>query len=133
MWESIRPFKPKKSMDINAKLIAACVKGARHIVEHLLQTGADINYLVQPKTGVHKDYIGFTPLSAAAHCGHTSLVKLLVQQGADIKCGREKDPIGKAKFWFALSNMVGDKKIETRKALYAKISPFYGNSTSFVV
>ena len=51
-------------MDINAKLIAvvkgllgyktdeelqACVKGVRHIVEHLLQTGADINYLVQPK------------------------------------------------------------------------------------
>eukprot|EP00960_Hanusia_phi_P059388 764151-Hanusia_phi.AAC.10 len=85
------------------------------------------------KTGVNKDYIGFTPLSAAAHCGHTALVKLLLERGADVKCGKEKNPIGKAKFWLALSNMAYDKKMETRKALYAKISPFYGELVYVVV
>jgi ankyrin repeat protein len=65
-----RPYK-------ESALLTASLHGKKDIVEQLLLFGANIN--------VHYDDTGETPLILAARRGHTEIVQLLIQRGADLK------------------------------------------------
>ena len=84
----------------------ACYFGHNHVVEYLLECGADVNCV---------DVEGDTPLHDAARLGHIDCVKLLVGANADKKV---KNKIGETAFDLAsyldnseLKDLVGEKKL----------------------
>ena len=56
-------------------LILAVIKGQTHIVQNLLDKGADVNV---------KDMFGRTALLVAALWGYSSIVRILLENGADV-------------------------------------------------
>jgi ankyrin repeat protein len=64
-------------IDLSTPLIAAAIEGRVDMVQCLVKSGADLNYI---------DYVGDTPLIVAARGMHAELAKWLVKAGADPKC-----------------------------------------------
>ena len=62
------------------KLYDACESGRVTEVIRLLDAGADVDY-------VNKDYFDSTPLIIAAWSGHSPVVRVLLQQGAEVNTG----------------------------------------------
>ncbi|RXM93372.1 Protein phosphatase 1 regulatory inhibitor subunit 16B [Acipenser ruthenus] len=66
------PQLPRKRVSFTA---SCCIDNYEEIAKILLNRGANVNA---------RDNELWTPLHAAATCGHASLVKVLIQQGADL-------------------------------------------------
>lgn len=71
----------------NAKLLKASEEGAIKLAIHALDNGANIDT---------KDLYGQTPLMLAANNGHTIMVNLLLENGADINA---KDKVKRLNVW----------------------------------
>ena len=66
-----------KSIESQSELISEVIGGDYNTVQSLIDKGVDININV-------KDEDGWTPIMWAANCGHTDIVNLLIENGADI-------------------------------------------------
>ena len=113
--------------DVNAQskagwtaLMLASEKGHIDIVKLLVEEGADVNSVTKFEVrstsygGIYKDYEptgGYTALMAASEYGHTEIVKLLIEGGADINAQDEDS-------YTALRYAVREGHTEIVKLLY---------------
>ncbi len=71
-------------------LLSACQTGKISVVEYLLHTGVDLDYVYDSGCEEYMSY-GYseTALQLAATAGHTDCVRILIEAGADVNCGEE--------------------------------------------
>ncbi|MFN7932780.1 MAG: ankyrin repeat domain-containing protein [Bryobacteraceae bacterium] len=82
-------------------IVRAAEKSPGHIIELLLQIGAEVNVRDDPKTAVDSTS-GYTPLHAAAFHGNRSAVEVLLSNGADVRA-RDERYAGTPAGWAAFS------------------------------
>ena len=79
--------RPRSDFFVDAEASAlhmACDKGLEVIAENLIERGADIELVAKDSDVGTKRHHSRTPLQVAAHWGRTSIVRLLVQSGAEV-------------------------------------------------
>jgi ankyrin repeat protein len=115
----------RKYRNCDTALRIACEKGQLKTVEALVQSTEDINVA---------NASGLTPLMTAAYWGHTDIMKLLLQKGADMK---KKGPNGISALGNVCQKFVLDapKAARTAKFLLVNEAPIDaqdddGNSVS---
>jgi ankyrin repeat protein len=87
-------FTPLLSSDLNQKLVEAAYEGNLIEVERLIAEGADINAFAEINDSSSSGYTWsytYTPLGGASATGHIEIVKLLIQNGADVNAGCQFD------------------------------------------
>ena len=78
----------------NKNLLSACISGNLEDFNKAIDNGANIN--VKSKT-----FLGYTPVHNASSYGHSEIVKLLIEKGANINA---KDKIGDTSLHMAIHN-----------------------------
>ena len=70
-------------------IVRASERSPGAVVESLIQAGASVNVVDDPKTAVDLTW-GYTPLHAAAFSGNLSAVTVLLKHGANVRAREEK-------------------------------------------
>ncbi|KAK6463035.1 hypothetical protein DFJ63DRAFT_101423 [Scheffersomyces coipomensis] len=99
-----KPYKIKRDAGGRSFLQRACKKGSLEEVKNYISRGASAN---------EKDFCGFTCLHEAALAGHTSIVKYLLDHGADVNA--QSDAAGDSDT--ALIDAAENKHIDTVRIL----------------